>query len=162
MVGRVHSVHVPFLDLLRPVFIELKKQRDFKLIVIGNFEYDFPEMDLEVIQWSAEREVEDLQKLDIGVYPLPMDDWVMGKSGLKAIQYMAFGLPCVATDISTVQQFIEDGKNGILVKTVDEWVFALSELIDSPELRRQIGQCATDRPRKVFETRGRGTISRSA
>ncbi len=132
----------PFLDLLRPVFIELKKQRDFKLIVIGNFEYDFPEMDLEVIQWSAEREVEDLQKLDIGVYPLPMDDWVMGKSGLKAIQYMAFGLPCVATDISTVQQFIEDGKNGVLVKTVDEWVFALSELIDSPELRRQIGQCA--------------------
>lgn len=132
----------PFLDLLRPVFIELKKQRDFKLVVIGNFEYDFPEMDLEVIQWSAEKEVEDLQKLDIGVYPLPMDDWVMGKSGLKAIQYMSFGLPCVATDISTVQQFIEDGKNGVLVKTVDEWVFALSGLIDSPELRQKIGQSA--------------------
>jgi glycosyltransferase involved in cell wall biosynthesis len=132
----------PYLDLLRPVFVELRKQRDFKLIVISNFEYDFPEIDLEVIQWSAEKEVEDLQKIDIGVYPLPLDDWVMGKSGLKAIQYMSFGLPCVATDISTVQQFIIDGKNGFLVKTDDEWVNKLVELIDSPSLRKEVGENA--------------------
>jgi glycosyltransferase involved in cell wall biosynthesis len=132
----------PYLDLLRPVFIELKKQRDFKLIVIGNFEYDFPEMDIEVIQWTAEKEVEDLQKIDIGVYPLPLDDWVMGKSGLKAIQYMSFGLPCVATDISTVQQFIVDGLNGFLVRTDDEWVDKLVELIDSPALRKKAGENA--------------------
>lgn len=138
----------PYLDLLRPVFIELKKQRDFKLIVIGNFEYDFPEIDLQVIQWSSEKEVEDLQKIDIGVYPLPMDDWVMGKSGLKAIQYMSFGLPCVATDISTVQQFIIDGENGFLVKTAGEWVNKLVELIDSPMLRKEIG---TNARRTVME-----------
>ncbi len=134
----------PYLDLLRPVFIELKKQRDFKLIVITTFEYDFPEMDLEVIQWSAEKEVEDLQKLDIGVYPLPMDDWVMGKSGLKAIQYMSFGLPCVATDFSTAQKFITDGVNGFLVKTNDEWVDKLVELIDSPSLRKEVGENARE------------------
>ena len=132
----------PYLDLLRPVFIKLKQQRDFKLIVIGNFEYDFPEMDLEVIQWSATKEVEDLQKLDIGVYPLPIDDWVMGKSGLKAIQYMSFGLPCVATDISTVQQFVVNGENGFLVRTDDEWLARLTELIDSPSLRKKIGENA--------------------
>lgn len=132
----------PYLDLLRPAFIELKKQRDFKLVVIGNFEYDFPEMDLEVIQWSAEKEVEDLQKIDIGVYPLPIDDWVMGKSGLKAIQYMSFGLPCVATDISTVQQFIVDGENGFLVKTDEQWIQTLIELLDSPSLRKTVGENA--------------------
>jgi glycosyltransferase involved in cell wall biosynthesis len=131
-----------YLDLLRPVFVELKKQRDFKLIVIGNFEYDFPEMDLEVIQWSAEKEVEDLQKIDIGVYPLPMDDWVMCKSGLKAIQYMSFGLPCVATNISTVQQFIVDGKNGFLVETDNEWANTLVKLIDCPSLRKEVGKNA--------------------
>lgn len=128
-----------YLDLLRPVFIELRKQRDFKLIVIGNFEYDFPEMDLEVIQWSAEKEVEDLQKIDIGVYPLPTDDFVIGKSGLKAIQYMAFGLPCVATNVGTVQQFIVDGENGFLVETDTEWINKLIELIDSPSLRKESG-----------------------
>lgn len=132
----------PYLDLLRPAFIELKKRRDFRLLVIGNFEYDFPEMDLEVIQWTAEREVADLQRIDIGVYPLPIDDWVMGKSGLKAIQYMSFALPCVATDISTVQQFIVDGENGFLVKTMDEWVEALVELIDSPTERKRVGENA--------------------
>lgn len=132
----------PYLDLLHPVFVKLKKQRDFKLIVIGNFEYEFLGMDLEVIQWSAEKEVEDLQKIDIGVYPLPIDDWVMGKSGLKAIQYMSFGLPCVATDISTVQEFVVDGKNGFLVKTDDEWVKTLVKLIDSPSLRKEVGENA--------------------
>lgn len=134
----------PYLDLLRPVFSELRKTRDFRLLVIGNFEYEFPGMDLEVIQWSAENEVADLQKIDIGVYPLPMEEWVMGKSGLKAIQYMSFGLPCVASDISTVQQFIRDGENGLLVRTEDEWVRALTRLIDEPELRRTIGENARE------------------
>lgn len=129
----------PYLDLLRNVFIELKKQRNFKLIVIGNFEYSFPEMNIEVIQWTLENEVSDLQKIDIGVYPLPMDEWVMGKSGLKAIQYMSFGLPCVCTDISTVQQFIINGENGFLVRTETEWVEALIKLIDDAELRRTVG-----------------------
>ena len=131
-----------YLDLLRPVFIELKKHRDFKLIVIGDFEYEFPEMDLEVIQWTAQNEIADLQKFDIGVYPLTTDEWVMGKSGLKAIQYMSFGLPCVATDVSTVQQFIVTGENGFLVKTEDEWVVALTELIDDAALRKRIGENA--------------------
>ena len=131
-----------FLDLLRPIFIELKKIRDFKLIVIGNFEYSFPEMDLEMIQWNADTEVRDLQKIDIGVYPLEINDWVLGKSGLKAIQYMTIGIPCVATDVSTVQQFIQHGETGFLVKTQKEWVNTLVTLIDNPELRRSIGTAA--------------------
>ncbi len=132
----------PYLDLLRPVFIELRKLRDFRLVVIGNFSYDFPEMDMDVIQWSAETEVVDLQKIDIGVYPLPMNEWVMGKSGLKAIQYMSFGLPCVASNISTVQQFIVDHENGLLVENDIQWVEALTELIDSPALRKRVGENA--------------------
>ncbi len=63
----------------------------------------------------------------------------MGKSGLKAIQYMSFGLPCVATDFSTAQKFIIDGVNGFLVKSDDEWVDKLVELIDSPLLRKEVG-----------------------
>ena len=89
----------PFLDLLRTVFVRLAKIRDFRLLVIGNFEYELQGVELEVVQWSKEREIEDLQRFDIGVYPLPIDDWVFGKSGLKAIQYMAMGLPCVATRV---------------------------------------------------------------
>jgi L-malate glycosyltransferase len=139
----------PYLDLLRPIFIELKKQRDFKLLVIGNFEYEFPEMDLEVIQWSAESEVADLQKMDIGVYPLPQNDWVMGKSGLKAIQYMTIGIPAVATRIGMTPRLIEHMQNGCLALSDEEWLICLRRLIDEPELRRSIGQAG----RKTIEER---------
>jgi glycosyltransferase involved in cell wall biosynthesis len=131
-----------YLDLLRPVFQRLARQREFRLRVIGNFDYELPGVDLEVIRWTAEREVEDLQGIDIGVYPLPLDEWVSGKSGLKAIQYMMMGLPCVATDIGTTPLIIRDRKNGLLVRTNEEWLNALRALIDQPDLRRKLGEKA--------------------
>jgi len=128
-----------YLDLLRDVLITLRGRLDFKLLVIGNFEYEFPEMDLEVIQWSAESEVKDMQKIDIGIYPLSDNPWVFGKSGLKAIQYMAFGLPTVATNIGTTPKIIKHMKNGLLVNNDKEWINALEELIKNPKLRKSLG-----------------------
>ena len=118
------------------------RRRAFRLRVIGNFDYGLEGVDLEVIRWTAEREVEDLQAIDIGVYPLPLEDWVTGKSGLKAIQYMAFGIPCVATKVGTTPMLIRDGENGLLVRTRAEWVSALERLLDDPELRRRVGEQA--------------------
>jgi len=132
----------PYLDLLRPMFQELAKRRKFRLRVIGNFDYELPGVDLEVVRWTADREVEDLQAIDVGVYPLPADEWVTGKSGLKAIQYMAFGLPCVATEVGTTPMIIRDGENGLLVRNDDEWLSALIRLIDDPALRRRLGEQA--------------------
>jgi L-malate glycosyltransferase len=132
----------PYLDLLRPVFQALAKQRDFRLRVIGNFDYQLAGVDLEVIRWSASQEVEQLQAIDIGVYPLPFDDWVGGKSGLKAIQYMMLALPSVATDVGTTPLIIRHGENGLLVKSEDEWLDALLRLLDDPDLRRRLGEQA--------------------
>ena len=131
-----------YLDQLRGVFQALARRAPFKLKVIGNFEYELPGVDLEVVQWTSEREVADLQTFDIGVYPLPIDDWVLGKSGLKAIQYMAFGLPTVATEVGTTPLLISSGVNGILVKTDAQWLDALEQLINQPELRRRLGEAA--------------------
>lgn len=131
-----------YLDLLRNVFLQLKKRCEFRLRVIGNFQYEFPGIDLEVIQWTKEKEVDDLQGIDIGVYPLVQNEWVLGKSGLKAIQYMAFGLPTVATNVGTTPMIIRQRENGWLVNTDEEWVEALEALIKCPDLRRQIGESA--------------------
>ena len=131
-----------YLDALRGVFQRLAAKVPFRLRVIGNFDYDLPGVDLEVIQWSAAKEVEDLQGLDIGVYPLPIDDWVLGKSGLKAIQYMAFALPCVATEVGTTPMIIRHEENGLLVKTEAEWEAALERLVRDPALRRRLGEAA--------------------
>jgi glycosyltransferase involved in cell wall biosynthesis len=131
-----------YLDLLRGVFQKLATMRRFRLRVIGNFDYDLPGVDLEVIRWTAESEIEDLQGIDIGVYPLTVDDWVSGKSGLKAIQYMMMALPCVATSVGTTPLIIRDGENGLLATTQEEWLDALTRLLDDPELRRRIGEAA--------------------
>jgi len=130
----------PFLDLLRPVLFALAKRLRFKLRVIGNFDYELPGVDLEVVQWSKEKEVDDLQAIDIGVYPLPLDDWVIGKSGLKAIQYMAFGLPVVASDAGITSRVVRDGATGFLVRTEDDWLEALERLVRDPALRRRLGE----------------------
>jgi glycosyltransferase involved in cell wall biosynthesis len=132
----------PYLDLIRPVLQKLAKKRRFRLRVIGNFDYQLPGVDIEVIRWSAEREVEDLGAIDIGVYPLPHDEWVSGKSGLKAIQYMMMGLPCVATGVGTTPMIIRHGENGLLASSDDEWLDALTRLIDQPDLRRRLGEAA--------------------
>ena len=131
-----------YLDLLRGVFQRLARRVPFKLRVIGNFDYELPGVDLEVVQWNAAEEVAQLQAFDVGVYPLPIDDWVLGKSGLKAIQYMAFALPCVATEVGTTPMLIRDGENGLLVRTEAEWEAALARLIGDPELRRRLGEAA--------------------
>lgn len=132
----------PFLDLLQNVFRRLAERVPFTLKVIGNFQYKLPGVELEIVQWSAAKEVADLQTFDIGVYPLPIDDWVRGKSGLKAIQYMAFALPCVATEVGTTPLLIRDGENGLLVRTEDQWVDALEHLVRDPDLRRRLGMAA--------------------
>ena len=130
------------LDLLEDVFLELNKRINFKLRIISNFHYDLPGIDLEVIEWTKKNEVKDLQGIDIGVYPLVQDDWVLGKSGLKAIQYMAFGLPTVATNFGTTPTIIKHMMNGWLVKTEEEWILALEELIKNPKLRQNLGEAA--------------------
>lgn len=139
---------VIYLDLLRNIFIELNNRIKFKLRIIGNFEYDIPGVDLEVIQWTKANEIEDLQGIDIGIYPLTQDKWVLGKSGLKALQYMALGIPTVATNVGTNPNIITHMKNGWLVKTDDEWIEALESLIKNPDLRAKIGKEAR---KKILE-----------
>ena len=142
-----------YLDMLRDVFLALAKRIKFKLKIISNFDYFLPGIELEVVRWTKENEVEDLQTFDIGVYPLPMDDWVLGKSGLKAIQYMAVGLPIVATNIGTTPLLITNEVNGLLVKSNDEWVNALERLVRDAELRHRLGGSARMDAVKKYSTK---------
>ena len=141
------------LDLLKEVFIRLSKKIDFKLRVIGNFNYDIEGVDVESIQWSKGNEVRDLQGIDIGVYPLPYENFVLGKSGLKAIQYMSIGLPVVATAIGTTNDIIEDNVNGRLVRSEDEWFEKLYELIVNANLRERLGKKARQDMLEKYSTK---------
>ena len=95
-----------------------------------------------MVQWNLKNEIEDLQTFDIGLYPLSPDKWVDGKSGLKAIQYMAMGIPCVASNAGNTSMLINDRVNGFLVNTDEQWVDVLEELVLNPKLRQIIGKQA--------------------
>jgi len=142
----------PYLDSLRPILVELAKRVEYKLVVIGNFDYKIEGVDLELITWSKESEVTDMQSIDIGLYPLFDDEWVLGKSGLKAIQYMAFGIPTVATCAGLTPSIVEDKVTGFLVKTNDDWLNALENLSRDQELRLKMGLAARKKALELYST----------
>ena len=128
-----------YLKSLESIIQELAKTVDFQLHIISNFDYQLSGVDLKVSQWNLKEEVKQMQTFDIGIYPLPANDWVDGKSGLKAIQYLSFGIPTVATNVGNTPNVITHGVEGLLVKTKEEWVSALKNLITNKELRREMG-----------------------
>jgi glycosyltransferase involved in cell wall biosynthesis len=133
-----------YLYLLTDVLQKLSKKYNFKLIVMGDKSFHIPRIDMESFDWSESIELATLKKFDIGLYPLPDEEWVYGKSGLKAIQYMALGIPTIATAIGANYRIIENNMNGFLVKTNDHegWKTALAILIENPQLRKQMGEKA--------------------
>lgn len=104
----------------------------------------------ESLPWRAETEVADLSEIDIGLMPLPDDPWTRGKCGLKALQYMALGRPAVASPVSINCEIIQDGYNGYLASTPEEWIEKLSDLIENPEKRHQMGIAARQTVEKHY------------
>jgi len=134
-----HST-IPFLELLQPVLSEVNKKRNIKLLVIANKEYSMLDVPTEFIYWNGEREVEDLHKIDIGLYPIPATEWSLGKSSLKALTYMSIAIPFVATAYGTNFRIMENGVQGFLTTTNEEWVECLIKLIDDKVLRERMGK----------------------
>lgn len=142
-----------YLSLLTDVLRKVKAAFDIRILVIGDPEFTIPGMEITTIAWNRDTEVEDLQQIDIGLYPLPDEQWVHGKSGLKALQYMALGIPTVATAIGANYRVMEHEVSGFLVNTQEEWYNALVRLIKDPELRSQIGKNARARVEQYYSIR---------
>ncbi|MFM7129879.1 MAG: glycosyltransferase family 4 protein [bacterium] len=142
-----------YLHLLKDVLKKVSELRNVQLIVIGSGQFQMEGINTESIEWNERTEVQDLQRIDIGLYPLPESPWIYGKSGLKALQYMALGIPTIATAIGANYRVIEDGKSGLLVKNDDEWVQAILDLIDHPEKRQALGIEGRKRVEKYFSVK---------
>lgn len=127
-----------------PILRKLKEKYGDKLVirVIGDKNYTNPELDIKGIAWSKENEVQELSSFDIGIMPLPDDEWSKGKCGLKGLQYMALEIPAIMSPVGVNSEIIQDGINGYLAKNDQEWLEKLSSLIDNAALRETMGKAA--------------------
>lgn len=128
------------------ILTELQKTykiQPFRLLLIGATQdilKDLPGLNVETIDWDEQSEAYLISNMDIGIMPLHDGPWEKGKCGYKLIQYMACGLPVVASDVGVNRQIIEYRNCGIVVSNYSEWSDALTHLLSSAELRSRYGK----------------------
>lgn len=126
------------LNILSKLQNKYPNKLEFK--VIGDANYLNKELGIKGLGWNKNTEIDDLSCFDIGIMPLPDDEWAKGKCGLKGLQYMALEIPTVMSPVGVNTEIIQDGVNGFLAATEDVWIEKLSLLIESSELREKIGK----------------------
>lgn len=135
----------PYLESIFPALERLAKDFRFRLKVVGagRERVEVKGVEVESLPWSLTREIEDFQSFDIGLYPIDMKiyaEWTTGKSGFKAIQYMAVGAPFVVTPVAATAEIGEPNVTHLAASTEEEWYACLSSLLSDAEKRRAMGE----------------------
>jgi glycosyltransferase involved in cell wall biosynthesis len=100
----------------------------------------YEHLKVEEVRWRSEIEAETLRSFDIGVMPLPDDPWSKGKCALKLLQYMASGVPAVASPVGMNADVVRHGENSFAPTTAEGWTKAIRTLAADPALRERMGR----------------------
>jgi glycosyltransferase involved in cell wall biosynthesis len=138
------------LQVIRRPLEALSKRGDVELRFIGSRDFGLPDIPHTGTEWRAETEVEDLRRLQVGLLPVPLTPWTPHKFYLKSVQYMALGIPPVATPLGSNPLVIDDGKTGFLAADDPAWERLVSQLVEDAELREQVGKNAADVARQRY------------
>jgi len=153
-------VSVKYLRLIERPLRRVRERCPFVLRVVGAPEFRLAGLEVVAVPWSEATEVGELLRCDIGVMPLPDDAWARGKSAFKLVQYLAAGLPAVASPVGANCDVLRDGENGFLAATEAEWVEKLKLLLEQPALRERLGGAGrrTVEARYSLEASARGLL----
>jgi glycosyltransferase involved in cell wall biosynthesis len=127
------------LEMFTPVLKEIVSRRRIELRVVSDRAPLLPDVPHVWVPWTADSEPSELSRFDIGIMPMPDDEWSKGKCALKALLCMAMGVPTVCSAVGANLEVIEHGDNGLLARTPVEWMAALENLIDDASLRARLG-----------------------
>jgi glycosyltransferase involved in cell wall biosynthesis len=143
--------NLKYLKRLEPVFKTIGQRfSQVRLKIVSNDFIESPSLPVIRKTWRLEDENEDLISFDVGLMPLGDDLWSRGKCGLKIIQYLSVGVPAVCTPVGINRDIVKDGQNGFWASTPDEWIGRLTQLIEDPDLRRNMGLHGMDTVEKEY------------
>jgi glycosyltransferase involved in cell wall biosynthesis len=129
-----------YLEAIAPALAEVCSGGQARVVLIGSGPCSLCGVPIDIIEWSEETEVAELNQIDVGIMPLPDELWARGKCGFKLIQYMACGLPVVASPVGINREIVEHEHNGYLTTDHASWVDALTELRDNKAIGEKMGR----------------------
>ncbi len=127
-----------FMENLYPGLADLRRRQNFDIHIVGA-ESHHEALDIRCSPWREEDEVGFIERFDVGVMPLERTEWAEGKCGLKMIQYMAAGVPAIASPVGVNQQYVTESGGGLLAENDAEWQKQLDKLLADQDLRREMG-----------------------
>ena len=128
------------INEIRQALINLCRENGTSFNAIGVDKKKLNSLPVKIIKWSEDNELEEISKFDVGIMPLPNNPWERGKCGLKLLQYMAAGLPVVASPVGINNEIVNHGKNGFLAHSESDWIKYLKRLKNNPALRKKMGE----------------------
>lgn len=142
-----------YLEDLEGVLQNLSRRFRFRLVVISDRLPRLSGFPVELVPWDEATEGEALARCHVGLAPLSDDLWTQGKGGYRCIQYAAAGLPCVASPVGANREVVVDGETGFWAGQPEEWVSAITRLLERPPLRAEMGAKARQRAEKLYDLR---------
>jgi len=139
-VGGAYNLH--HLKLLTPILQKLAAHHNIQVRIICSDGILIPSVDVRFIPWKLETQEAEIAAFDIGVMPLPDNRSTRGKCGYKALQYMAAEVPPVVSDVGINREIVEDGREGYVLKNIDDFLGVLQMLIENKALRQKLGERA--------------------
>jgi glycosyltransferase involved in cell wall biosynthesis len=143
---------IEHFEIITPVLKKLKEKYGDNVIfkVYGDPDYRNDSLGIVGTAWSHESEVEVIGSFDIGIMPLPDNEWSKGKCAMKGLLYMGMGVPAVLAAVGMNTDVINDGVTGFLAANDEEWFNKLSLLIENNDLRKKIGLAGRSVVEKSF------------
>jgi len=87
----------------------------------------------------------------IGLFPVVEDNkFNKSKSPTKIFEYFSAGLPVIASNIGEAGHIINDGEDGFLANSREEFISRMQNLIEGEYLRQRIGKNALEKVRKSY------------
>ena len=115
---------------------------DIRWEIMGSGDFAMDGVDWQIEDWSIAAEATALARYDIGLMPLPRQEWSRGKSGGKARTYMAAAVVPVVQSIGYNRELIRHGETGFLCEEGADWTRELEALIADVGLREQVAKAA--------------------